>query len=82
MDQVKGWSFERSNTGWSFERGTSERVDNQGWVITEPTDNAEFVCQDHEYSTGAVPVQQACEDARAHFAEQHPGETNPFSEAS
>lgn len=69
-------------TGWSFERFTIDRVDDHGFLVAEPTNNAEFVCHDHDFATGVLPVQQAGEDARAHFVEQHPDETNPFGEAS
>lgn len=71
---------EQRNAGWTFERGTSERVDDHGWVISEPTDNAEFVCHDHEFTTGVLPVRKAREDARAHFTQEHPGQANPFSD--
>ncbi|TDD24996.1 hypothetical protein E1287_37685 [Actinomadura sp. KC06] len=59
-------------TGWAYERGTNERVDDDGNVVTEPTDNAWFVCHDHNLASGALPVAEALEFARAHLTEQHP----------
>ena len=66
-------------SGWDFERGTTESVDEHGWVIREPTDNAQFVCYDHDYDTGVVPLADAREGVRAHFATVHSGEQNPFA---
>jgi hypothetical protein len=74
--------MDQTTTGWSFDRGTTERTDDNGWVITEPTDNAQFVCEDHDHDSGWLRFQEACRDARDHFADEHPGVPNPFGEAS
>lgn len=67
-------------TGWEIEVATAGWADDNGWMVELPTDNANFVCHTHDFATGIVPISQAHESARAHLAEQHPGEPNPFTE--
>jgi hypothetical protein len=63
-----------SDTGWTFQRGTHDRVDDNGYIATEPTDNAWFVCHDHDHASGALPIAEALAFARNHLAEWHPDE--------
>jgi hypothetical protein len=61
-------------TGWTFERGTNKKADDNGYLNTEPTDSAWFVCHDHDLASGALPIAEARAFARGHLAESHPDE--------
>ncbi|WP_242892476.1 hypothetical protein [Actinomadura litoris] len=69
-------------TGWSFDRGEGTAVvDVHEWLLVEPAEYAEFICYDHRFEPGPLPLAAARETARTHLAEQHPDEPNPFSES-